>query len=388
MIALHFGAGNIGRGLIGNVLNNNNYQIIFVDTNEKIINQINANNNYKVEYFDNNYSMTDVLNVKALNSLTENEKIIELIQNVDIITTSIGANNLTKIAPLIKKGLIKRCKKNKTLNLLANENVINASTILKEEIFKISTKAEISDIDKYCYFPNTTIDRQSLSKVVNGDNIAYVEPYFEWVIDRTKMLEAEQYLSKGVLLVDDLKPYIERKLFIVNAEHVAFAYLGYLFGYSTIQEAAKDNRIINFVRGYLKENKKYFIKEYGMEEEELNDYIEQTIKRHTLSNISDDIYRVGRDPIRKLNENDRLVSPVRKLEDLGLENNIGKRIIVAAYFYENTDDQESVNIQEKIRKYGIENTIKYISGINGELLKELVSLYENIKKDKENIFAF
>lgn len=41
MKAIHFGAGNIGRGLIGQVLHKNHFEIVFLDTNNEIISQIN-----------------------------------------------------------------------------------------------------------------------------------------------------------------------------------------------------------------------------------------------------------------------------------------------------------------------------------------------------------
>ena len=47
-LAIHFGAGNIGRGFIAPVLQDNNYEVIFVDVNKQLIEQINTLKEYKV----------------------------------------------------------------------------------------------------------------------------------------------------------------------------------------------------------------------------------------------------------------------------------------------------------------------------------------------------
>ncbi|MFS9605413.1 hypothetical protein, partial [Klebsiella pneumoniae] len=46
--------------------------------------------------------------VVALNSLSELEEVITATKNADILTTSVGAINLVKIAPIIAQALSKR----------------------------------------------------------------------------------------------------------------------------------------------------------------------------------------------------------------------------------------------------------------------------------------
>ena len=60
-----------------------------------------------------------------------------------------------------------------------------------------------------------------------------VEPFKEWVIDDSQRKNKEIQLN-GVLYVDDLEPYIERKLFSVNTGHATVAYTGALLGLSLI----------------------------------------------------------------------------------------------------------------------------------------------------------
>ena len=52
MKAVHFGAGNIGRGFIGQLLHQNGFEICFVDTNAELIQQLNQDGGYRIDIMD------------------------------------------------------------------------------------------------------------------------------------------------------------------------------------------------------------------------------------------------------------------------------------------------------------------------------------------------
>ncbi|MBO1141547.1 mannitol-1-phosphate 5-dehydrogenase [Enterococcus avium] len=376
MKAVHFGAGNIGRGFIGQLLHQNGFEICFVDTNADLINQLNQDGGYRIDIMDEQETTVFVDRISALNSLTEIEKVIAAIEDADILTTSVGANNLAKIAPTIAKGLSERFKQKRSINILANENAINASNILKEAVYETLSQQDTTVFDHYAYFVNTAIDRQSLGKVVEGKAVAVVEPYYEWVINRMQLDPATPFELKQVVLIDDMQPYIERKLYIVNAAHAAIAYLGDLHGYQTIQEAIRDAEIVKVLNQFLAENSAYFVQKYRFDTTELERFIEKTLKRQGNQKLSDEITRVGGSPIRKLGPNDRLVTPVVKLEALGLPYETGVKVIAAGYHYRHSDDPEAEKIHVLIEEKGLEATIKTVSHLDGKLLEEVVVAYD------------
>lgn len=378
MKAVHFGAGNIGRGFIGQLLHQNGFEICFVDTNAELISQLNQDGGYRIDIMDEQETTVFVDRISALNSLTETEKVITAIKEADILTTSVGANNLVKIAPTIAKGLSERFKQKRSINILANENAINASNILKEAVYKTLSQQEAAVYDDYAYFANTAIDRQSLGKVVEGKAVAVVEPYYEWVINRKQLDPATPFEMKHVVLIDDMQPYIERKLYIVNAAHAAIAYLGDLHGYQTIQEAIRDAEIVKVVNQFLAENSAYFVQKYRFDSAELQRFIEKTLKRQGNQKLSDEIIRVGGSPIRKLGPNDRLVAPVVKLEALGLPYETGVKVIAAGYHYHHSNDSEAEKIHALIEEKDLKATIKKISHLDGKLLEEVVAAYDSM----------
>ncbi|MCP1225635.1 mannitol-1-phosphate 5-dehydrogenase [Sebaldella sp. S0638] len=384
MNAVHFGAGNIGRGFIGCLLSESDFEVCFVDVNSDVVNRLNDDKYYMMKILDGVENIRKISPVTALNSLTQEEEIIKKITEADIITTSTGVNNLPRIAPLLTKGLLKRAgMKKDRIDIIANENAINASSILKKEILNLVSAEEAGIIEENTGFPNSAIDRQALSENFDGIDIAVVEPYYEWVINKSEILSGKTLKIKGAVYVEYMKPYIERKLYCVNAGHATAAYAGFAAGCKTVQEALAREEIQDFVRNTMKENAEYLIKEYGISGEEMNAYIEKTLKRHGNTSISDSVFRVGRSPVRKVGYDERLTAPARKLYDMGLPVVFITKAIALAFCFYNPEDEESVEIQDYIKLYGIKEAVKHFTQLQNEELTDIIAKnYEIIRLSK------
>ena len=63
--ALHFGAGNIGRGFIAPVLQENDYEVIFVDVNSELVEKLNNKKKYKINFIGSSKESIEVSNFRA-----------------------------------------------------------------------------------------------------------------------------------------------------------------------------------------------------------------------------------------------------------------------------------------------------------------------------------
>ncbi|WP_226584070.1 mannitol-1-phosphate 5-dehydrogenase [Halobacillus litoralis] len=363
MKALHFGAGNIGRGLIGNLLNKTGFDVCFVDADLQLVESINQRGEYRFEILDENRTLETISPARALHSRSQ-EDVLNAIVEADVITTSVGVNNLSKIAPVLSEGLLKRIHLDKPkIDIIANENSINASSQLKSEIESILTKSEMDSIRSSAGFPNSAIDRLSLSEDRNGEQISLVEPYYEWMINRSEMKNEDLPRIQDATYVEDLKPYIERKLYMVNMGHAATAYFAFVEGYPTIQRALRNAEMEEFLRSTLHESARYFTHAYSFETQEMSEFIEKTIDRFKNEHISDDIFRVGRAPIRKLGSEERLIKPIRTLFELGLPIDNLTAAAAAGFLFHNPEDEEAVMLQNYIEEHGIEQAIEHFTRI-------------------------
>ncbi|WP_238902196.1 mannitol-1-phosphate 5-dehydrogenase [Clostridium sp. YIM B02506] len=382
MKAIQIGAGNIGRGFIGELLAHSGFEVTFVDANNTVVELINELKNYTVHVLDNEKRDEKVENVSALN--INDEKLMDAILEADIMTTAVGVNILSRIAETLAKGIKNRLAKGveKNLNIIACENAVGASEVLKEEIFKYLTEEEKETVDKYVGFPNSSVDRivPPVSEKMENPLDVVVENYYEWNVDRNGFRGEIPEIS-GMNLTGNLIAYVERKLFTLNTGHAITAYLGNLKGYKTIEESINDNDIYEVVYHAMVESGDGLVKKYDFDRDAHLKYIDKIIARFKNPYLQDDIKRVGREPIRKLSKGDRLVKPLLNSMSYGISTENLLLGVGAVLYYNNPEDPQSLKLQELIKEKGIKGAVQEVSEISDEnILISIESKYEQVRE--------
>lgn len=88
----------------------------------------------------------------------------------------------------------------------------------------------------------TDADRATVLAVTGTDDVSPVvtEPFSEWVISGDFPGGRPAWESAGAVLTDDVTPYEQRKLWLLNGGHSLLAYVGTLRGHTTVDEAVDD----------------------------------------------------------------------------------------------------------------------------------------------------
>lgn len=379
MKAVHFGAGNIGRGFIGSLLYQSGYETCFVDVNSEVVDLINEKGEYRVVLAEESHEELTVKQVRAINSANDPDAVIEAIAEADIVTAAVGPTILPHIAGLVAEGLRKRTK---PVNVIACENMVGGSTLLKEKVLEKTPADEQEEVLSRTGFPDAAVDRIVPNQSNEDKLMVVVEPFYEWAVEETKIV-GEKPAVDGITWVPDLKPYIERKLFTVNTGHAVAAYFGWQAGAKTIDEALQNESIKQSLEATLKETGRFLVEKYGFDADEHNLYIGKIIGRFANPHITDDITRVGRAPIRKLGGNDRLVSPAAQYEKLLGETPVYlAKSIAAALLYDYAQDPEAVEVQGEISQNGVEAAIKKFTQLDesSPLFAEIVKQYKAIQE--------
>ena len=292
-LAIHFGAGNIGRGFIAPVLQENNYEVVFVDVNKELIEQINLLQCYKVRSISLNAS-SDIFvkNISGL-LLDDEEFLNEKLAQADLITTSVGPKFVKDIFNLVSS-----TKTEKIQTFIAFENMYRASTSNLTES-GLSTLVLIDAV---------------VDKIVPPQNITsldvIVEEYGSIILDNnvnTKPLNESKIVSYS-----NYEHEFYKKLWLLNGLHLKLAYFGLSRNIKYIHEILSNQEGLDFAERAIDSlSKAYSL--FSNSTEDLKDFKQTILNRFSMPEIQDEVTRIARNPQIKFSKDERFERPLRLL---------------------------------------------------------------------------
>ena len=363
--AIQIGAGNIGRGFIGALLSQAGWHVTFADVVEPIIEALNRDHGYTVHILDSDPGEIAIDHVDGV--ISTSPEFAQRVAQCDLITTAVGPNVLPVIAKSIAAGIQARKAAGNTapMNVVCCENGLRTTTRLKNEVLKHLSEDETAFLEASVGFADCAVDR--ICPKPNFENIldAAVERYCEWDVESAAW-KGEKPDIPGLTFADNLMAYLERKLFTLNSGHAICAYLGYLKGYQTIKESVADPAIGAIVHAAISESGEGLIKEFGFDPDVHHAYVEKIFARYQNPYLEDEVLRVGREPIRKLEAGDRLIKPLVTTASYGLPVDHLIFGAAAALRFDCPDDPQSAELQKKLRAEGPAAALTAYSGLTAE----------------------
>ncbi|GAB7364844.1 hypothetical protein MBLNU230_g5637t1 [Neophaeotheca triangularis] len=382
---VHFGGGNIGRGFVAEFLHNSGYEVVFVDVMDELISTLQKTPKYEVtEIGPDGETKFTIDNFRAINSKHEMPKVIEEIATADIVTCAVGPNILKFIAEPIAKGIMAR-KADQPLAVIACENAIGGTDTLRgfiEGHLDDSTKSNIKDKAR---FANSAIDRIVPIQPEGMGMSVMIEKFFEWCVESEPFKPSSPPDIKGVHYVDDLTPYIERKLYTVNTGHATAAYYGHNKGKKYIHDVLQDKELHDIVQDTLKETAHIITSKHThISKQEQEDYVKKIVERISNPVLKDNVERVGRAPMRKLSRKERFIGPAALLAEQGSKyTHLLGGIEMALRFQNVEGDDESAELAKILKDNDAKTATEKLTGLEEKhpLFADVQKTVEKVQKD-------
>lgn len=376
-----------GRGFVACFLHNSGFEVVFADVNDAVIDQLNAQKSYKViEVGAEGTTESAITNYRAINSKTHEPELIQEISTADVVTCSVGPNILKFIAPVIAKGIDRRPEELPPMAVIACENAIGATDTLAEFIKgPQNTPADrVENLSDRARFANSAIDRIVPAQDPDAGLDVKLEKFYEWVVESAPFKGYPTPGIKGVKWVEDLEPYIERKLYTVNTGHATAAYHGYNRRKSTVYDALQDRHIQDEVKRALSNTANLITQKHGIDKDAQDAYVENIVRRISNPHLEDAVERVGRAPLRKLGRKERFIGPAAELAEHGKDCSALLDAAEMAFRFQNVEgDDESVELAKIMAEKSPDDVVQEVCGLqpSEKLYPKVVDIVKRVQAD-------
>lgn len=354
--AVIFGAGNIGRGFIGQLFCESGYRVTFVDVDADLIQALNERGAYHLQtVFYEDIHDYQVGPVQAVNG-RDLPAVAAAVAMAEVAATAVGAGALPHIAAGMAAGLAQRAATGAPpLNILLCENLKGAAKIMRGYVADRIAPEATGYLRDQVGFVDTVIGRMvpMPTPEMRAADVSFirVEPYKELPVDRAGFVgDIPQIVAMEAH--DNFALYTARKLYVHNCGHALLAYAGYPRGYEYGYEAMRDPEVRQFLDGGLRESVAGIAVRFKADPAWLQANLDDLLARFGNQVLGDTLFRLGRDPVRKLSPTDRLVGAAKLVQETVGTPQFLAWGIAAALVFAAPDDPVAVALQQRLASEG------------------------------------
>ena len=375
--AVHFGAGRIGRGFVGQLLWEAGCRTLFIDADAALVDALHRRGGYPLRLVDADGGTEDMTvgNVDALH-VGDPAAVIRALASADVVSTAVGVNVLPRIAPLLAAGLHARAKQNAPpLNILLCENGWHVADGLRGLLNPLIMPEAQEYFQHRVGLVECVIGRMVPAPPASSEDLLQImaEPYKELPVNAAALRGPLPPLP-GLVRADNFDAYEARKLFLHNMGHAALAYAGWQAGHEFVWQCVLDTGVADLCRAAMQETEAALAAGYGLSPAALSLFSEDLMHRFGNRVLGDTVARVAADPVRKLGPHERLVGAARLCERHGVPPHALGRVINLALAYDNPADPSAVLLQQKRVGEGDSGVLHSVCGIlPGSPLARLIS---------------
>jgi mannitol-1-phosphate 5-dehydrogenase len=357
---LVIGAGRVGCGALGLALALQGHDVVFVARRDDAVESINKYG-YDVATKGKIEVEIEVRGVRAVN-LTGPEFAREM-AGAEQIFTAVRPDNLPSIAPILAETILHRIEAGVThpLDVFCCENIKNAGSQLERLIYTNIPFRYTQQVQDKVSFNSAISDRVVSGQTADdsGKLLFTADAVGDVLFDRLQMKSDFEVLPpfKGL---DNFPACMEEKLYVLNCGHAVCAYMGFKRGYKYIHEAMEDEEISRCVMGAMLEAQKALLAKHGHSLHYAG-FINEILETFSNAALMDTIARVGRDPIRKLQADDRLIGPTKLAYRYGVSPTNLIKGCAAALSFIDQEDPQSIELQKLVKEKGPQGTLDTVS---------------------------
>lgn len=379
-----FGAGKIGRSFIAQLFSRGGYEVVFIDISEPLIDELNRRKGYRIIIKGDKEEVLNIENVRGV-YLSNEEEVVKEISSAGIVATSVGLGGLKGIFPVLAGGLQKRYSLGikRPLDIIIAENMRNADMHFRDQLMNLLPAGY--PFDSLVGLVETSIGK--MVPIMHKKDVAedmlqiFAEPYNTLILNG-KGFRNEVPDIEGLAPKNNMKAWVDRKLFIHNLGHSASAYVGHCFnpGFTYMYEVLEVPEILSFIRHTMQQSAAILLREYPEEYtvKDLDDHIDDLLKRFMNKSLGDTVFRVGCDLMRKLGPEDRLAGAINKALVMGLPYENILFSVVCGSRFRATDEEGKILPDDlffaAIRNKGIHSVLTEVCRFDSVKHKDIFDL--------------